>query len=337
MKNLLQHALIRATLTLAASLSACLLYAQTAAPGPGTAPQSGTGGGTARQTGAAPQTGTAQQNGTAQQTGTAPQTRTGAGTAPQPGTNAGTAGVQRTPTQSGVNNTGNTAAGTNQNTGSARNTNGTTTNQSGVRGGGGTATGTVPTGVTSSSGTISNFGTNDFALQSGAAGNAMDFAIGDDTSFVDLAGNPVPRDRFFRRGERVPATVFYSRAPNGNLIASRVVLSENIGNTPIETAGTITEVSPGIMVIEEPGASGTPIRYVNNKTTNYVNENGEPVDPETVKAGTPVKIFYTKVGDTLVASRVQVVRKGDAGLPKPPVNAQKSTTTTRKTVKEVEK
>ena len=97
------------------------------------------------------------------------------------------------------------------------------------------------------------------------------------------------------------------------------------------SAGTITEVSPGILVIEQPGASPTPVRYVNNKTTNYVDQNGEPVPPEMVKSGTPVKVFYTKVGDTLVASKVEVHRGGGTDLPKPPVVEEAGTTTTRTT------
>jgi hypothetical protein len=179
---------------------------------------------------------------------------------------------------------------------------------------------------------IADFGANDFALQGATTtspnATPSDFLIGPDTLFVDSFGNNVPRDRFFRRGTQVPATVYYTRSPNGSLVASKVVLTENqtIAPAPVESAGTITEVSPGILVIEQPGASDTPVRYVNNKTTNYVNENGEPVPPESVKAGTPVKIFYTKVGDTLVASKVEVHRNNNSGLPKPTVPAEESST-----------
>jgi hypothetical protein len=125
----------------------------------------------------------------------------------------------------------------------------------------------------------------------------------------------------------VPATVFYNRDANGNMIASRVVLNETAtAEAPIEQAGTITEVSPGILVIEQPGASDTPVRFVNNTTTNYVNEAGQPVAPESVKAGTPVRIFYTKVGDTLVASRVEVHQGNKSVLPAPPINGNDTTT-----------
>jgi hypothetical protein len=191
----------------------------------------------------------------------------------------------------------------------------------------------LPAGTLTSTGTIGEFGANEFALQgpttSSPNATPNNFAFGADTLFLDSLGNTIPRERFFRRGSKVPATVYYTRQPNGNLVANRVVMNdtETSANTAafVESSGTITEVSPGILVIEQPGASDTPVRYVNNKTTNYVNENGEPVAPESVKAGTPVKIFYTKVGDTLVASKVEVHRS-NGGLPKPEVPAEQSST-----------
>jgi hypothetical protein len=191
----------------------------------------------------------------------------------------------------------------------------------------------LQSGATTSAGTISNLGSDAFALQTTASGTPTNFIIGEGTTFVDLAGNAIPRERLLRSAVngRIPATVHYTQATNGNLMATNVVVSEAVANEPIISAGTITEVSPGVLVIEQPGASATPVRYVNNKTTNYVNEEGEAIAPESVKAGTPVRVFYTKVGDTLVASRVEVSRGDKAGLPVPPVTKEKSTTTTKST------
>jgi hypothetical protein len=314
MKTSLHRALLAAGLSVAASVP-CSITAQTPAPAPAT--------GTDRN---ANTTSTANQPASGAATN---QTQTVApNTTTTPSGTAGTGTSRTTATQSVPGASSGAATTTTAGRNAATTTPGAVTTRN-------TAT-ALPNGTISTSGTIDSFGANNFSLQAGAGGAASDFLIGDSTAFVDLAGNPVPRERFFRRGGRVPATVFYNRAPNGGLIADRVVLNESIVNTPIETAGTITEVSPGILVIEQPGASDTPVRYVNNKTTNYVNENGEPVPPESVKPGTPVKIFYTKVGDTLVASRVEVGRKGASGLPKPAVQVEKSTTTT-KSVKEIDK
>jgi len=260
-------------------------------------------------------------------TGNNAATTTGTGTNAA-GTNAGRSS---TTNATGTNAFGATAPNTANTTGTSANGTGTTgsANQSGATSNASNGS----AGTLSSSGTIGSFTANDFALQGNTTtspnATPSNFLLGPDTLFTDSLGNPVPRDRFFRRGSRVPATVYYTRSPNGSLVANTVVLTENeaaAAPASVESAGTITEVSPGILVIEQPGASDTPVRYVNNKTTNYVNENGEPVPPESVKAGTPVKIFYTKVGDTLVASRVEVHRNNDGGLPKPVVPAEQSGT-----------
>ncbi|OAI58108.1 hypothetical protein AYO49_05735 [Verrucomicrobiaceae bacterium SCGC AG-212-N21] len=200
---------------------------------------------------------------------------------------------------------------------------------------------TLQDGSTVNTGTLTNFTGSGFTLTD-ASGRPVSVLLTPSTSFVDFSGNAVTSSRFsssFRAGSPTPATVYYNQGADGNLVATRVVMSQPV-LTPaqqeaaaIDAAGTVTEVSPGILVIEQPGASDTPVRYVNNKTTNYVNENGEPVPPESVKAGTPVKIFYTKVGDTLVASRVEV-RSGDkAGLPAPPIKTEATTTTRTKVEK----
>ena len=149
--------------------------------------------------------------------------------------------------------------------------------------------------------------------------------LGPDTVFTDSAGRIMPRESF---NSETPATVYYTLSGTG-MMATRVVAKDA---PPVFSAGTLTEVSPGILVIELPGSSPTPARYVDNKTTNYVDQNGKPVKPEMIKAGTPVKVYYTKVGDTLVASKVEVVSKDEApGLPKPPLPEDPSTTTTTTT------
>jgi hypothetical protein len=327
MKTFVSPSFLKCALGLALSAGCSVMLAQ--APAPGGAPRSststnrtGTGAATNRTTTAAPATSGAN-------TGTT--TGTNATGRNANGTNATGTNATRT-NGTGANTTGTTATGTTNTTGT--NATGTsptgTANQSGVNST--TGTNSMPAGTLTSSGMIANFGANDFALQGATTtspnATPSNFLLGPGTQFVDSFGNAVSRDSFFRRGSNVPATVYYTRSPNGSLLASKVVLGANdtASTAPVESAGTITEVSPGILVIEQPGASDTPVRYVNNKTTNYVNENGEPVPPESVKAGTPVKIFYTKVGDTLVASKVEVHRNNNGGLPKPVVPAEQSST-----------
>lgn len=78
-------------------------------------------------------------------------------------------------------------------------------------------------------------------------------------------------------------------------------------STTVTSEGTLTEFGPqGVSITTEPGEQ--PVRYLSNDTTNYVDEAGNPVDVSTIKSGVPVQVFYTKVGDTLIASKV-LVRK----------------------------
>ena len=74
-----------------------------------------------------------------------------------------------------------------------------------------------------------------------------------------------------------------------------------------------------------------PVRYSYSKTTTYVDEAGAPVSIETVKSGLPVTVYYTKVGDRMVATKV-IVRKVVV-KPAPPIEEKKTTTTTTTTEK----
>ena len=96
--------------------------------------------------------------------------------------------------------------------------------------------------------------------------------------------------------------------------------------TTTNSAGTISEFGPETIVIRSETAP-EPIRYSYTKQTTYVDETGAPVTLETVKSGLPVTVYYSKVGDRMVANRV-VVRKPTTVTPTAPVIEKKTTTTT---------
>jgi len=85
-----------------------------------------------------------------------------------------------------------------------------------------------------------------------------------------------------------------------------------------------------ISVTVAPGAP--PVRYVASGTTNYEDEAGNPVDGSTLAPGQPVTVHYTKVGDTLFASKV-VVRKVVIPAPAAVIQKKVKTKTTTNTVK----
>ena len=97
--------------------------------------------------------------------------------------------------------------------------------------------------------------------------------------------------------------------------------------TTTTSAGTISEFGPDTIIVKTDSAA-EPVHYTYNKTTTYVDEDGNPVSMETVKSGLPVTVYYVQDGDNLVASKV-IVRKT---VVVPAVNVQDSKTTTTTTI-----
>lgn len=73
--------------------------------------------------------------------------------------------------------------------------------------------------------------------------------------------------------------------------------------TTITSTGTVTEFSPDAIAVKV-NTSPAPVHYTFTKTTTYVDENGNPVSVETVKAGAPVTVYYEKNGDNFIADKV---------------------------------
>jgi hypothetical protein len=97
------------------------------------------------------------------------------------------------------------------------------------------------------------------------------------------------------------------------------------GTTTTTTIGTVSEFGPETIIIRSE-TSPEPIRYGYTKTTTYVDEAGVPVSIETVKSGLPVTVYYTKVGDRMLATKV-MVRKVVV-KPAAVIEEKKTTTTT---------
>ncbi len=103
---------------------------------------------------------------------------------------------------------------------------------------------------------------------------------------------------------------------------------------PVESTSTITTTSSGTVnqfgtdaIVIKSTTSDAPISYSSTKTTTYVDENGNAVSTETVKSGLPVTVYYEKVGDRLVATKV-MVRKAVSVSASPADSTATTTTTT---------
>lgn len=76
--------------------------------------------------------------------------------------------------------------------------------------------------------------------------------------------------------------------------------------TTTEGTGTITEYSPGSVIVLKETAG--PRRYRFGKTVTYVTRSGRTLDEATVrtrvKIGVPVRVHYSGDGDNLIVDRV---------------------------------
>jgi len=76
--------------------------------------------------------------------------------------------------------------------------------------------------------------------------------------------------------------------------------------TTTEGSGTITEFSPGSMIVLK--ESSGPRHYRFGKTVTYVTRSGKVLDEDTVrtkvKVGVPVRVHYTGTGDNMMVDRV---------------------------------
>lgn len=125
-----------------------------------------------------------------------------------------------------------------------------------------------------------------------------------DTEFTDKKGALISPTTLT---PQTPVTVHYTPVGN-NLLATKVVVSSTLFSD-----GVLMEAGPGGLVIELSGISGAPVRYVPDNTTKYVDKKGKAI--AAVAPGDPVRIFYARAGDTLVATKVQVLGPNGSGVP----------------------
>lgn len=203
---------------------------------------------------------------------------------------------------------------------------------------------TTVTTTTSAEGTITEYSPQSLIISSAAGAPPIRYSYNETTSYVDELGNPVSAS-VVRSG--LPVTVYYNQTGDA-LVANRVVVRRGgqavttavapstVATTTTETTATgyINEFGPGAIVVRSDGGSA-PLRYRASDTTTYVDEFGSPVSVETVRAGAPVTVHYTRVGNEMTASRV-IVRKAAVVAPAPaavvpapaPTAIERRTTTT---------
>jgi hypothetical protein len=179
-----------------------------------------------------------------------------------------------------------------------------------------------------SAGTISEFGPESIIIKTPASPSPLRYTYSKTTTYVDEAGRPVSIQTV-KSG--LPVTVYYTKTGDA-MIATRVIVRKAAAAPAyITSVGTIGEYGADRITVRTE-ASPDAVRYSYSKTTTYVDEAGNPVAVTTVKSGLPVTVQYTKVGDTLMVSKVivrkTVVAPPASGVPGPIVETKKTTTTT---------
>lgn len=197
--------------------------------------------------------------------------------------------------------------------------------------------------ATTTEGTVSEFGPQSIIIKTETGTQPVRYISGETTNYVDEAGNPVAVTTV-KSG--LPVTIYYTKVGD-TLVASKIMVRKALTSpaptpsvetiqTTTNTIGTISEFGPERIILKRT-ASSDPLPYTYSKTTTYVDETGTPVSIKTVKSGLPVTVYYTKVGDTHMATKV-VVRKSvatpdPAPVPAPVIEEKRTRTTTTTTDK----
>jgi len=95
----------------------------------------------------------------------------------------------------------------------------------------------------------------------------------------------------------------------GPLSAAEIVEHEVTEKTTTRYSGTVTRVDPGsstIILQSEPAKP--PQTYTYTKQTTFVDDTGKTVTYEEVQ-NRPVTVYYTKQGDSMVVSKVEVTNR----------------------------
>jgi hypothetical protein len=201
----------------------------------------------------------------------------------------------------------------------------------------------VTNATTTTQGTVSEFGPQSIIIRSQTGTEPVRYLYNSTTNYVDENGSPIAVATV--KGG-LPVTIYYTKVGD-TMVASKVMVRKVITTpspspsvettqTTTNTIGTISEFGPERIIIKRT-ASSDPLPYSYSKTTTYVDETGAPVSIKTVRSGLPVTVYYTKVGDTLMATKVivrkSVVAPAPAPVPAPVIEEKRTRTTTTTTDK----
>src|SRR4030095_10778333 len=78
-------------------------------------------------------------------------------------------------------------------------------------------------------------------------------------------------------------------------------------NGTTETTGTVTEYTPGQMIVLKTEAV-EPVRYKFSKQVTYVTSDGRVIEPSKIRKDSKVQVHYIKEGDDMLVDKVIVTK-----------------------------
>lgn len=83
----------------------------------------------------------------------------------------------------------------------------------------------------------------------------------------------------------------------------------DIGAAPVGEISSVNEITPGKSIkVTRSGAGTQPVVYTLAPNVRYVSENGSPIDPSDIQAGTRVRLDMTGAGAGLTVDRIVVIQ-----------------------------
>jgi hypothetical protein len=193
---------------------------------------------------------------------------------------------------------------------------------------------TTTTTQTTTEGIVSEISTEGFLIRTKTGEPPVRYISSEKTTYVDEEGKAIAVTTAVVGN---PVTVHYTRVGDA-LVASKIMVRRTLTSPSgsleaIETVpmahGTIGEFGSKRIILN-PVSPTDPLQYIQGNTTRYVDEAGNPVSLEVVRAGMPVTVYYTRSGKDLIATQV-IVRKAPYT---PGTVIEKKTTTTTTTTKD---
>lgn len=147
-------------------------------------------------------------------------------------------------------------------------------------------------------GTVSAYDAKGLTLLEPSTGGMTVYLTNADTTFMDTHGRFVTPDRV---ALQTPVNVHYTHVGN-MLLATKIVV-----NVVLTADGNLAELSPGGLVIQLAGVPATRVSYASGSNLKFLDQKGALLPLQAVPMGAPVRVFYTKVGNALVAAKVQML------------------------------